>query len=619
MSKSVNVDFVTRQIEVDTDGKEHFISAAMAAKDAEQSMLNAQNAANHAEAQADSVKKYKALWFKSVAAMKAEPSLTTGAYVNTAGYYAPNDGGGASYLIRAKAASDTDDGSRIHALQNGLVAELIIENGAVNVKQFGAVGDGVTDDADAIQRAIDSRYTTYIPVGNYLLSKPILVRNVFVGYSEEKAQKGKCIRASVGTKFIAQGDFSCIIVQGFSNYVENLILTFKENVFNYSSPLLFLDAITTDNGLSTEDNLFVNITCCTIYNPYLITDRKFKGIGIQLKSNGDLTIYKNKFIGCLVADLQKGIVIDNGSSAGINANYFNVNVWNCNYGIITNGNGNTFIGSGQAMRKLADEDNYCITVNGKYNEFYIFFWDVYTEDTPLEQKLLFLSDNAFGNSFSQIAAAESVDGNFYGNNIKFLDGGIKINRQDCYVPRGASAYTRYPTETHFPTENSLRNSGVTDMQIITENATITGNSNYPIISEGIINASYLKGKNSNSRAIKFTCTDNAKIKIRFTIPNYSILDNVYLFSTNDYKKPKSAIFKLYKTSYGSDTALTYEVPIANLLPFPRILAFAPKFNFNDTTYRFAELELTYDAGNVGYSYISAFIVNAINGPLCDDV
>ena len=46
MSKQVNVDFVTRQIEVDTDGKEYYVSAAVAAKDAEQSMLNAQNAAN---------------------------------------------------------------------------------------------------------------------------------------------------------------------------------------------------------------------------------------------------------------------------------------------------------------------------------------------------------------------------------------------------------------------------------------------------------------------------------------------------------------------------------------------------------------------------------------------
>ena len=53
MSKSVNVDFVTRKIEVDTDGKEHFISAAMAAKDAEASMLNAQNAANTAQKIAD--------------------------------------------------------------------------------------------------------------------------------------------------------------------------------------------------------------------------------------------------------------------------------------------------------------------------------------------------------------------------------------------------------------------------------------------------------------------------------------------------------------------------------------------------------------------------------------
>ena len=46
MSKSVNVDFVTRQIEVDTDGKESYVSAAVAAKDAEQSMLSAQNAAD---------------------------------------------------------------------------------------------------------------------------------------------------------------------------------------------------------------------------------------------------------------------------------------------------------------------------------------------------------------------------------------------------------------------------------------------------------------------------------------------------------------------------------------------------------------------------------------------
>ena len=59
MSKSVNVDFVTRQIEVDTDGKEYYVSAAVAAKDAEQSMLSAQNAANAAEAVAPEYAKTK--------------------------------------------------------------------------------------------------------------------------------------------------------------------------------------------------------------------------------------------------------------------------------------------------------------------------------------------------------------------------------------------------------------------------------------------------------------------------------------------------------------------------------------------------------------------------------
>lgn len=137
----------------------------------------AQNAANAAEVQANSVKKYKALWFDSVAAMKAEPSLTAGAYVNTAGYYSPNDGGGASYLIRAKQETEIDDGGSIHELQNGLVAELIVENGTVNIKQFGAKGDGVTDDTVAIQNAVNSEYKVLIASGEYNISTYIVLKS----------------------------------------------------------------------------------------------------------------------------------------------------------------------------------------------------------------------------------------------------------------------------------------------------------------------------------------------------------------------------------------------------------------------------------------------------------
>lgn len=194
MSKSVNVDFVTRQIEVDTDGKEHFISAAMAAKDAEQSMLNAQNAAT-------SVKKYKALWFDSVAAMKAEPSLTAGAYVCTAGYYTPNDDGSASYLIRAKADADVDDGGSIHELANGLVAELIVESGTVCPEQFGAKGDGVSDDTEAVKLAINSGSLVDLGGNEYSVkslgkTNKLLIKNGTLNGLEEgfviELDSGKC-------------------------------------------------------------------------------------------------------------------------------------------------------------------------------------------------------------------------------------------------------------------------------------------------------------------------------------------------------------------------------------------------------------------------------------------
>lgn len=48
MSKTVNVDFVTRQLEVETDGKEHFISAALAAKNANADAQTAKKAAEDA-------------------------------------------------------------------------------------------------------------------------------------------------------------------------------------------------------------------------------------------------------------------------------------------------------------------------------------------------------------------------------------------------------------------------------------------------------------------------------------------------------------------------------------------------------------------------------------------
>jgi parallel beta-helix repeat protein len=70
----------------------------------------------------------------------------------TLGYYTVNDGGGALFIIRAN-NSDINNGSTI-ILSNNNVAEMITD-GTVTPEQFGAVGDGVTNDTDAVQNALN--------------------------------------------------------------------------------------------------------------------------------------------------------------------------------------------------------------------------------------------------------------------------------------------------------------------------------------------------------------------------------------------------------------------------------------------------------------------------------
>lgn len=118
-------------------------------------------------------------------------NLKTGQLVMTQGFYAPADGGGASYVcVNSLNDDETADGYGIIALNNGKYLKLR-HNGILNVKWFGAYIDGEHDDSEAFNRTtafIQNRkrppsmptgyyqcYTLYIPNGVMKINDSITI------------------------------------------------------------------------------------------------------------------------------------------------------------------------------------------------------------------------------------------------------------------------------------------------------------------------------------------------------------------------------------------------------------------------------------------------------------
>lgn len=123
--------------------------------------------------------------FTNVETMKSSKKLKPGMVVETLGYYEVNDGGSAKYIIRDKQEDDVEDNGSIHFIGNSLVAEMIIDN-EINVKQFGAKGDGVQDETQIIKNAIALNKDIFVPTGTYLVNTPIEITTNVSMFGEGK-------------------------------------------------------------------------------------------------------------------------------------------------------------------------------------------------------------------------------------------------------------------------------------------------------------------------------------------------------------------------------------------------------------------------------------------------
>lgn len=96
-----------------------------------------------------------------------------------AGYSQPEDGGGGMFRWDAARDSGENGGTIVKIVEagRGRWVRMFSEHSAVNVRWFGAAGDGTQDDAESIQRAIscarDAKRGLYFPRGNYRVEQPL--------------------------------------------------------------------------------------------------------------------------------------------------------------------------------------------------------------------------------------------------------------------------------------------------------------------------------------------------------------------------------------------------------------------------------------------------------------
>lgn len=140
-----------------------------------------------------------AVWgFDNVADMKASTNLINGSYAQTLGYYAKNDGGEGLYKIRTITNEDSVNGGTIIAMDDvSLVAELIVEDNQVNIKQFGAKAEEGEDATTYIQTALNSGYNVIIPEGTFYVSDTLVVGTQ--GISVKGCGKNSVIRLIEGS------------------------------------------------------------------------------------------------------------------------------------------------------------------------------------------------------------------------------------------------------------------------------------------------------------------------------------------------------------------------------------------------------------------------------------
>lgn len=116
--------------------------------------------------------------YDTITALKAAAPPADGTIADMLGYWEKGDGGDGRFVFDSSSTKDDNAGTYVAPTSGSGRWHRIIENGTMSAKAWGAHIDNVTDDAPALQNALefmanDTPYELYLPAGDYDIRSPL--------------------------------------------------------------------------------------------------------------------------------------------------------------------------------------------------------------------------------------------------------------------------------------------------------------------------------------------------------------------------------------------------------------------------------------------------------------